>query len=216
MGGAGKTQLALVYCRKEADSGRYMATLWVDANSPTSTMQNFRAIANMIDPTWSNATEEDALIEFVKFTISKWRRRWLMIFDSFDEPKAFEKNSIYHYFPKSILGSVLFTSRNHGVSRLGEEIEVANISKEEGLRLLLRKPAADTDQEKADGVKIVGALGYLALAIDQAGAYICEQAMDLEEFLPHYRRRQKIVLQNLTDTWEYSRHLPGSEEEKLG
>jgi hypothetical protein len=154
---------------------------------------------------------------FVKTTISKWERRWLMMFDNFDEPKAFEKKSIHHYIPDSILASVLFTSQNHDTSRLGKEISVERMSHGECLQLLLRKSEPYTkpytEHEVAHCKTIAHTLGYLALAIDQAGAYICEQALDLDEFLPHYDRKNERMLNNVPDLWEYTKRLSDSEKE---
>jgi hypothetical protein len=52
-------------------------------------------------------------------------------------------------------------------------------------------PAGETPEAKAAAAEIVEELGYLALAIEQAAAYIRETLRDLFKFLPSYRKDRK-------------------------
>jgi hypothetical protein len=98
-------------------------------------------------------------------------RSLLLVFDKYDSPKDFP--NIYEYFPKSSSGAILFTSRHADSTRLGDVVEMGGMTEEEGVELLLSQCAyKDTTENVFKGRKIVRTLGYLPLAIDQAGAYI--------------------------------------------
>jgi hypothetical protein len=55
-----------------------------------------------------------------------------------------------------------------------------------------------------DGRTIVKQLGFLALAIDQAAAYISIRQLPFHMFLEHFERRKEFIL-TLTpqSIWEY-------------
>src|SRR5205814_2178617 len=61
--------------------------------------------------------------------------------------------------------------------------------------------------------EIVARLGYHALAIAQAGAYISKRKILLGEFLDHFERRKHIVLKETPQMSQYRRRLNKSEEE---
>ena len=56
-------------------------------------------------------------------------------------------------------------------------------------------------------------MGYLALAVDQAGAYI-KGRIDFDTFLDHFNHRQKKVLSKTPDIWEYRRKRNEAEAEQ--
>ena len=88
------------------------------------------------------------------------------------------------------------------------------MTSDEGLELLLREPTTlQTDRDEAR--RVVDRLGGLALAIDQAAAYIHYRRMAIEDFLPTYEEaRQKILRFTPDFGWEYSTmQMHGREEE---
>ena len=58
-----------------------------------------------------------------------------MVFNNFDDPKAFERHSINYYIPTRKHTYILFTSRYTDLKRLGRQIEVFDISKYESLNI---------------------------------------------------------------------------------
>lgn len=106
-------------------------------------------------------------------------------------------------------GHVLFTSRNRELGRLGTLLEITPVSTEEGVRLLLRGyNINDVQEQHRDAAsEIVERLGHLALAIDQAAAYIKHKRMPLDRlrnFLTTYEaERQKILSYTPKNFWEY-------------
>jgi len=70
-------------------------------------------------------------------------------------------------------GDVLITSRHRGLGELGTIIDIPAMPTKPGVELLLhRYSGIDVDGYMSDGSKIVHRLGGLALAIDQASAYM--------------------------------------------
>ena len=69
-------------------------------------------------------------------------------------------------------------------------------------KLLVKTAYGDTTPNNKvceDGKSIIEALGYLALGIAQAGAYIRETSCSLKEYFELYKRRQKEVLEYFPD-----------------
>ena len=48
MGGCGKTQLALEFCRHAEDDLGFTAVFWINASSQVSVVQSYKAIAKKI------------------------------------------------------------------------------------------------------------------------------------------------------------------------
>ena len=202
MGGSGKTQLAFEFCRQAGEILNFMAVIWIDAASPVSVARAYKLIAKKISKNRQDSTDTETTIQFVQEALRNWKRRWLVVFDNYDNPKAFQRQGIHYYIPSGNNGRILFTSRHADSKRLGYPITVSGMSDEESLDLLLQRPPID-QSEKAAGLDIVSTLGHLALALDQAGAYIRARNLQLKEFTRHYNERREIVLKEIPDEWEY-------------
>ena len=212
MGGAGKTQLALEVCDQAERSSRFGAVLWVDASSPKSVIQSYKSIAQKKIKVQSYDLDDEDTIRLVQDALRDWDEQWLIVFDNYDNPQAFQGNSIRKYLPGGRRGRTLFTSRHQDTARLGHKIDVSTMTENESLELLLQRPALN-EYESTHGRKIVSTLGHLALAIDQARAYIRARSLDLKEFMQHYHDRKEIVLQEIPDEWEYSRVIDDEQRE---
>ena len=213
MGGAGKTQLALEVCRQAEQSSRFGAVIWVDASSSTSVTQSYKIIAQKILKHQSyNLDDEDTIRLQVQDALRDWDGQWLMVFDNYDNPLAFQGHSIRDYVPSVKSGRILFTSRHQDSARLGHKIDASTMTENESLELLLQRLPLNED-EFTHGREIVSTLGYLALAIDQAGAYIRARSLDLREFIQHYHDRKEVILQEIPEEWAYSRAIDGEQME---
>ena len=214
MGGSGKTQLALEFCRRSEANGRFASIFWVDAIDPKSVAQSFAAIAEMIFNKKVDLADADASVQLVIDAITRWQTSWLIVFDNFDQPDAFKGRSIKDYFPRGKKGRILFTSRHAGARGLGHLITVSSMSESEGLELLLRRSGNNkNDDNSVVGKDIVRRLGYLALAIDQAGAYITARSLSLNLYIDHYNNRREKVLKETPAVWDYTRKLGNTETE---
>ena len=207
MGGAGKTQLALEVCRQAEQSSRFAAVIWVDASSPMSVIRSYKIIAQKILKQKAYSLDDEGTIRLqIQDELRGWDQQWLMVFDNYDNPRAFQGHSIRDYLPSGRSGRILFTSRHQDSARLGHKIDTSTMTENESLELLLQRPPLNED-EFIHGRKIVSTLGHLALAIDQAGAYIRARSLNLKEFIQHYHDRKEVVLREIPDEWEYSRAI---------
>ena len=215
MGGCGKTQLALQYCQQCKENGRFSSIFWVNASSPTSTVQSFSTIVALIKGNQNAPQDAEANIETLKHILSTWTEPWLIVFDNFDDPQAFETRDIRNYFPDGKNGAILFTSRHGDSKRLGRVIALGEMSPAEGLELLFQQAGCGRDESNLAAAKdITARLGNLALAIDQAGAYISTRNLPLRLFLDHYnKRREKVWKETPSTLWEYRRKLNDEEAE---
>ena len=214
MGGTGKTQLALECCRYAEETLHFTALLWVDASSPVSVAQSYLAIARKVLIQTSNDMDSRAVISVVQDTLRDWKQRWLVVFDNYDDPKVFQSPRITDYIPKGKNGSILFTSRHPDSARLGHRVAISAMSDEESLQLLLQGSPV-SEEGKKDGQKIVSVLGHLALAVDQAAAYIRRRHLHLKDFISHYNKRRDVILKEIPDEWEYRRKIGNSEQETV-
>ncbi|KAI9799129.1 MAG: hypothetical protein M1825_004896 [Sarcosagium campestre] len=226
MGGAGKTQIALRYCEEARRQDQIKAIFWVDASSPSSLASSYEEILNRITGTTtapSNSTittsnQYDATVsvqqtvQLAKRAIVDLQILWMLVFDNFDRPEDFKFHgtfsSIKDYWPSDGKGSILITSRNRGCERLGKTFDVGIMSVQEASLLLLNTAQRTLETSALDeATKIVQLLGCLALAVDQAGAYICSQHLDLSQYAIHYAERKEEVLKRIPrgSVWEYSR-----------
>jgi hypothetical protein len=209
MGGAGKTQLALEYCRRMKDERRLGAIFWLDASSRNTLYSSMETAAKQLlpDRVFNNP---DAAVALVNDVLSSWSDRWLLVFDNLDNPE--DLPGILGFFPASHRGSILITSRHVGSKELGQSIELDRMERKEGLQLLLRSSVVDPDELDA-AKQILSLLGNLPLAIDQARAYISKRQLRLRAFVTEYERRKRSVMRETPQFWQYRRMLPSEEKQ---
>jgi hypothetical protein len=98
---------------------------------------------------------------------------WLLVFDNANDPNL----SLGLYLPTEERGDIIITSRNPGYQPyniVGSQ-EVERLPLDDSVSLLTKiiyGATSPSQQDMEEGNKIVEALGYLALAVVQAGAYI--------------------------------------------
>jgi hypothetical protein len=139
MGGSGKTQLALEFCRQAEKNLAFMAVVWIDASSPSSVEQSFKVIAKQISKDRHEESNMESTVSFVQDILGAWNQRWLAVFDNYDNLRAFQSRGILSYLPTSDCGSILFTSRHADSARLGHLIEVSGMNESESPNLLLQR-----------------------------------------------------------------------------
>ena len=204
MGGSGKTQLALRFCRRAEEYLGFMAVAWINASSPASVLQSYRAIARHVPHPPNPDIDEDGVMSLVKGSLQKFQRSWLVVLDNYDNPQAFSARGIKEYIPLTGKnGHVLITSRHRDSARLGQEIVVSSMTEDESVNLLLRREARGN--EASESSAIASTLGYLPLALDQAGSYIRARDLQLKDFISRYEERKRSILTETPEQWEYRR-----------
>lgn len=214
IGGQGKTQVALEYCHREK-SNQFSAVFWIDATSESSLKKSFGVIAEYIEPATSGFSNIDNKATFALESLANWPRPWLLVFDNYDDPIAF--NSLQDFIPIGKHGSIIITTRHADVDALGQDrraIELHGLEEEDALKLLFKKIIkTKADYGMAQGKSIVRRLGYHPLAIAQASAYIRKRRINFEGFIDHYTRRRQLILEQIPQMSQYRRKLNNSDEE---
>ncbi|RDW83469.1 hypothetical protein BP5796_04960 [Coleophoma crateriformis] len=200
LGGQGKSQLALKYCQTMRKT--YRGIFWIYAGSEATVSQAFEIIADTLNHDKSVLKDPQQKVQFVKDTLHKWDERWLLVFDNYDHPKDFP--NVKEFFPEG-RGDILFTSRTQGLKRLGTPISIPEMTKDEGLELLLYDCSSRNEaQTRQDGSEVIIRLGGLALAIDQAAAYISYKQVPIWQFLAEFETKREDILKFTDhDFWEY-------------
>ena len=210
IGGSGKSQLALRFIEKHRDN--YTTIIWIDAQSPETATRSYSEAferlnvdypQHIIDQSRNDgdlydqqgiSTANNWIIHSVKEWLENTPCNWLVVIDNADN-----LTWIHDIMPKGRMGSLIITSRDRMVYRaVNHAIHVDKMSTEEALDLLLRSANIVSDsrqQHVADPVQqksqehqaflIVEELGYFALAIDLAGAYISQHDF-VREDLSYY------------------------------
>ncbi|KAK0734715.1 P-loop containing nucleoside triphosphate hydrolase protein [Lasiosphaeria miniovina] len=208
LGGTGKSQLALAYAEKHKD--RYNPIFWIDATDEEAVRSSFRRCAAELRlPEERAEKQESVLTDGVVQAVLRWLRdrtetdnEWLVIVDNADDVSW----GIQKIMPKGNRGSVVVTSRDDRSVRLVpgacEPVHVGVMLPVEGVALLLQhlQPSVESASEgiRRDCGKIAQRLGYLALAIDLAGAYISNDSAPehaLSQYLADYDRHRDELLQ---------------------
>jgi tetratricopeptide (TPR) repeat protein len=123
---------------------------------------------------------------------------WLLIIDNADDPRL----DISRFFPSGTKGSILITTRNPDFRKhatAGSSFKVDEMYPEDAVALLLKTAAVEMvrDQEERDAAAaVVKILGYLALAIIQAGAVIRQGLCSLRGFCALYTKQKKELLES--------------------
>ena len=233
IGGSGKSQLALRFIEKHRDN--YTTIIWIDAQTPEAATRSYSEAferlnldypQHVIDESRNDgdlydqqgiSTANNWIIHAVKEWLEYTPCNWLVVIDNADN-----LTWIHDIMPKGRMRSLIITSRDRMVYRaVNHAIHVDRMSTEEALGLLLRSAnilpnsrqqhVANSVQQKSQehqAFLIVDQLGYLALAIDLAGAYISQHDFvqeDLSRYLIFLEQNSVALLGNkaLKDAGDY-------------
>ncbi|TVY49381.1 Protein SERAC1 [Lachnellula occidentalis] len=185
LGGSGKTQMCLKFVQDHRD--KFWGIFWIDASSNEMAEEGFMKIAQ--------TCKQEARIESVKQWLAN-KEHWLLIIDNADDPNL----DISKFFPLGTNGTVLITTRNPDFQKYGSagSCSVEQMCSEDATTLLLKTAAMQnpSEKERQSAEQVAKSLGYLALAIIQAGAVIRQRLASLEGFCELYSRRKKELLES--------------------
>lgn len=195
LGGIGKTQIALEYAHAYRQEYRFI--FWANAATQETLSGDILAIANLLQLPERNEQDQKRRLQAVK----RWfatHQEWLWILDNADEVTA-----VQDVMPPGGSGHLLLTSRAQAWGSLAQQIEVTTLGKVEASLFLLRRakrlaPDAFLSQVSKDQLSaaetVALELGFLPLALDQAGAYIEEVGCSLLAYLELYRAHRQALL----------------------
>jgi tetratricopeptide (TPR) repeat protein len=191
LGGIGKTRAAVEYAWAHAD--QYKALLFVIGETPEALRRNLTALASVLVPKLDTTDDEVRL----KATLDwlKTNPRWFLILDNVDTADAMREAE--RLLRDLTGGHVVITSRLANFAAHVEPLELAVLAVDDAAAFLLERTKgrrrATTDDD-ARAREMVSELGQLALALEQAAAYIAKRRLTLDQYLEEWWSKRDEVL----------------------
>ncbi|MFN6354329.1 MAG: tetratricopeptide repeat protein, partial [Cyanobacteriota bacterium] len=194
-GGVGKTRLAIEHAWKQV--GRCNAVLLISASSAEALNRNLAGLCggNALDLPEQSATEEAVQRQSVLHWLQA-NPGWLLIVDNVDTTEAAAE--IEALLPQLGGGQVVLTTRLRNWSAAVKGLELDVLEPDDARDFLLertaerRRMAAD-DATTAQAIAVED-LGGLALALEQAGAYISQRRLSLAAYRSQWQSQRQMVL----------------------
>lgn len=169
----------------------YWGVFWIDASSKDAAESGYAELGRQAGrgPTFGAG----------KFWLSECERPWLLILDNADD----EAWDIADLFPTGNTGHILISTRRHSleIHATVEPVYLAGMLPEEAMDLLLRSAYPGNklhdvqDHQRSLAAGIAARLGYLAIALDHAGATIRRKIYTIEEYLHSYLGHREYLSQ---------------------
>ncbi|WP_291991823.1 tetratricopeptide repeat protein [Candidatus Accumulibacter sp. ACC003] len=194
LGGVGKTRLAVEYAWRHVDD--YSALLLVGADGAETLSRNLAALCApaLLDLPENRVTQEAAQVS----AVLTWLQRnpgWLLIVDNVDTEAAAQ--TVEALLPQVPGGHVLITSRLSNWSGGVEALPLDVLEEPAAVAFLLARTDARRRQQADDAAQarsLAAELGGLALALEQAAAYIAQRRLTLAGYLLEWRGQRDKVL----------------------
>ena len=193
LGGVGKTRFVVEYALRHTEE--YQALLFVPADKREALDRN---LAMLCGPLILDLSEQDAKKEAARYhAVIRWlqaHQNWLLILDNVDTAEAAE--AVEELVESLKGGTVLITSRLADWSNEIPTLELDELAESDAVEFLLertqdRRRRLTTDEKDAEA--LVDVLGRLALALEQAGAFIAQKRSSLADYLARWRQRDQAV-----------------------
>ncbi|MFF3786085.1 tetratricopeptide repeat protein, partial [Streptomyces sp. NPDC001933] len=197
LGGIGKSTLALHYAVRYRDA--YTLVWWINAESPELIEAGLAALATRLCPHWAcGATAEERTAWAVAWL--QWHPGWLLVFDNVEHP-----DQLRPYLGSLPGGHHLATSRKAtGWHTIGPTLPLDLLDPAASADLLCRIAyggRTSTPEQREEAEALAEELGYLPLALEQAGAYLHQTGKEIAA----YRRALPRML---------SKHSEGTDPER--
>ncbi|KAJ5485022.1 hypothetical protein N7539_005010 [Penicillium diatomitis] len=191
---------------------------WILANNAARFEQSIRDIADRVKMYGRRNAQANVFKLFHDWLQDERNGKWIVILDNLDDDQFLHEvppvqqdiqgkddsikpgRSIWEYFPRSLKGNILITSRSRRVvSSIVDDrdiIPVDLMQKDDAVNLFKKKFRAEGNAE--DIIDLTKALDFMPLAIVQAASYIKQLAprISVPEYLMEFRRSdsQKVTL----------------------
>ena len=200
LGGVGKTSLAVEFLWRQKDKEEYSGGIfWISGENNNlfqlSVSEMARLVGTFNDKDFSNSLSRT--LDWLK----KREQLWCLVVDNLDELEMSMdmRKLLTGHWKQAARGHIIITTRREE-TEIGEEtgidesscIELKCFTEEEGVQFL--KTRGGTAGEDNDFRELVGELGGLPLALDQAAAYIRSLRQPIKEYLKKYRKQKMLLL----------------------
>ena len=211
LGGVGKTRLAVEYAWQTIAD--YEASLFVIADAPDNLARNLAELcsAEILNLPEQAATEQEVQVAAVLHWL-KAHTDWLLILDNVDSPEA--AAAVEALLPQLQRGHVLITSRRAEWGNSVHRMPLDILKEDDAVAFLLDKTTARTitEQDEHAAHTLATTLDGLALALEQAGAFINKMHLSFEQYQTRWEEQEaklrefpvKDYSKPLAVTWETS------------
>jgi tetratricopeptide (TPR) repeat protein len=207
MGGIGKTRLAVEYAWLHPRD--YSALLFVSAETPEILDASLASLAATLNLPQQNEPQDPVKIAAVLAWLAA-NSNSLLILDNVDDEKA--AGAVGALLPKFSNGNTLITARYERFPPAVPMLRLDVLAPDPARDFLLARTEAGRRADAEDSARaaeLAEALGYLALGLEQAGAFIAAQRISFERYLAYWRDERARVLDSFDKTASGSNHDRG-------
>jgi tetratricopeptide (TPR) repeat protein len=192
-GGVGKTTLAVEYAYRQRML--FDTVWWIRAEEPATLVGDYANLGVRCRVAESGESDQ----RLAAMAVRRWLEdhdRWLLILDNAEAPDAklgleAPLDHLVGLLPQVVQGQVLVTTRNTRWEEHAAVAELEVFSPAEAVRFLLARSGSTDEQAAATVAEL---LGWLPLALEQAGAYVRETRLPLSAYLDRLRQFPAITL----------------------
>ena len=200
LGGVGKTSLAVEFLWRQRDKEEYPGGIfWISGENNNLFQLSVSEMARLVG-TFNDKDFSNSLSRTLGW-LKKRKQLWCLVVDNLDELEMSTdmRKLLTGHWKQAARGHIIITTRREA-KEIGEEtgieesscIELKCFKEEEGVQFL--KTRGGTAGEDNDFRELVGDLGGLPLALDQAAAYIRSLRQPIKEYLKKYRKQKMLLL----------------------
>jgi tetratricopeptide (TPR) repeat protein len=186
VGGVGKTALAVEYAYRYRS--QFDTVWWVRTEQPATLVGDYAGLGGALQLPGADQADQ----QLAALAVQRWLEehdRWLLVLDNADAPDTptgleVPLARLVDLLPRVLHGQVLVTSRDASWEEHAALAELEVFSPEEAVAFLLDRSGSS---DHATATRIVELLGWLPLALEQAGAYVRETRLSLVDYLARLR-----------------------------
>jgi len=188
LGGIGKSTLAAHWAATHASD--YTLTWWITAATPADIDTGLAALAGALQPALSGVLPLEALREGAVQWLAA-HSGWLLILDNVTDPV-----DVAALLARAPVGRYLITSRRAtGWHATAVPVRLDVLDPAEAEALLSAILTQDRPREVDNAAELCAELGFLPLAVEQAGAYLAQAGATPREYLDLLARYPSAMYQ---------------------
>ncbi|MFF5583174.1 tetratricopeptide repeat protein [Streptomyces hygroscopicus] len=180
LGGIGKSTLARHHARAHLDS--HTPTWWITADTPQRIDEGLAKLTRALNPTVSGEVVGDAAVGWAVAWLQA-HHGWLLVLDNVEEPAH-----IRDLLGRLTTGRIIITTRrNLGCAESGAVLPLGVLDLQSSVRTLIGLTGRTGERDRQAASELARDLGYLPLALQQAGAYIAQTRIGIADYLDSMR-----------------------------